>query len=164
MIDVLSHDVVETHQIADAISRLVRPRDVIVLAGEMGAGKTAFTVGFAQAMGVSADDYVSSPTFNLVQSYTSGRLPIQHADLYRLSSRAEVEDLGLRELADMGSVVIVEWGDVASEVLGDALTISLENHEDDEESRYINISVEGHSWDSRWQQLVTALRSWSIDR
>lgn len=118
MIDCLSRGVDDTHLIAAAIARLVRPRDMVVLSGDMGAGKTAFTIGFAYALGVDSEEYVSSPTFNLVQSYTSGRIPIQHADLYRLSSRAEVEDLGLRELADMGSVVVVEWGDVASDVLG----------------------------------------------
>jgi tRNA A37 threonylcarbamoyladenosine biosynthesis protein TsaE len=98
-----------------------------------------------------------------VQSYTSGRIPIQHADLYRLSSRAEVEDLGLRELADMGSVVVVEWGDVAFDVLGDALTVHLAHNDDADDERDITISVSGHGWDSRWDQLATAVRTWSVN-
>ena len=163
MIDCLSHGVEDTHLIASAIARLVRPRDIVVLSGDMGTGKTAFTIGFANALGVDSQEYVSSPTFNLVQSYTSGRMPIQHADLYRLSSRAEVEDLGLRELADMGSVVVVEWGDVATEVLGDALTVHLAQNDVTDDSRDITISVSGHGWDSRWDQLVTAIRTWSLN-
>jgi tRNA A37 threonylcarbamoyladenosine biosynthesis protein TsaE len=90
-------------------------------------------------------------------------MPIQHADLYRLSSRAEVEDLGLRELADMGSVVVVEWGDVASDVLGDALTVHLAHNDDADDERDITISVSGHGWDSRWDQLATAVRTWSVN-
>ena len=116
MIDCLSRGVDDTHLIAAVIARLVRPRDMVVLSGDMGAGKTAFTIGFANALGVDSEEYVSSPTFNLVQSYTSGRIPIQHADLYRLSSRGEVEDLGLRELADMGSVVVVDGGHICAEL------------------------------------------------
>ena len=163
MIDCLSRGVDDTHLIAAAIARLVRPRDMVVLSGDMGAGKTAFTIGFANALGVDSEEYVSSPTFNLVQSYTSGRIPIQHADLYRLSSRGEVEDLGLRELADMGSVVVVEWGDVATDVLGDALTVHLSHNDDADDEREITISVSGHGWDSRWDQLATAVRIWSVN-
>ena len=80
MIDCLSRGVDDTHLIAAAIARLVRPRDMVVLSGDMGAGKTAFTIGFANALAVDSEEYVSSPTFNLVQSYTSGRIPIQHAE------------------------------------------------------------------------------------
>ena len=163
MIELRASDLGDTHAIASAIAGLVRPRDLIVLVGEMGAGKTAFTIGFANALGIDSQEYVSSPTFNLVQSYTSGRMPIQHADLYRLSTRAEVEDLGLRELADMGSVVVVEWGDVAAEVLGDALTVHLAQNDVTDDSRDITISVSGHGWDSRWDQLVTAVRTWGVN-
>ena len=162
MIDIRSRSVVDTHAIASAIAGLVRPRDVIVLAGEMGAGKTAFTVGFTRALGVSDDDQVSSPTFTLVHSYNSGRIPVLHADLYRLNSLGEVADLGLREQVDLGAVALIEWGDVASEVMGDALTIELLHDEEDDDARSITISVEGHAWDSRWDKLRDSLRPWSV--
>lgn len=161
MIDCLSRSLDDTRAIAGAIAALARPRDMIVLAGEMGAGKTAFTAGFAAALGVSGYDHVSSPTFTLVHSYESGKYPLLHADLYRLQTTGEIVDLGLREQADLGAIVLVEWGDVASDVLGDALTIHLQHDDDDDNLRHITISVDGHSWDSRWPRLVDALRTWS---
>jgi tRNA threonylcarbamoyladenosine biosynthesis protein TsaE len=161
MISCESHSVEETHAFASAIAVLVRPRDLIVLSGDMGAGKTAFTLGFARALGVSEDDHVSSPTFTLVHTYASGRVPMHHADLYRLSSRGEVVDLGLREQADLGAVVLVEWGDVALEVLGDCLIIALTADESNDDIRHIELSVEGHVWDTRWEQLKSALGRWA---
>jgi tRNA threonylcarbamoyladenosine biosynthesis protein TsaE len=162
MIDLRSGSVAATHAIAGVIAGLVRPRDIIVLAGDMGAGKTAFTVGFTRALGVSEDDQVSSPTFTLVHSYNSGRIPVLHADLYRLNSMAEVADLGLREQVDLGAVALVEWGDVAADVIGDSLTIELSHDDDDDDARDIVISVEGHGWDTRWDKLRDSLREWSV--
>jgi tRNA threonylcarbamoyladenosine biosynthesis protein TsaE len=162
MIDLRSDSVATTHAIAGVVAGLVRPRDIIVLAGDMGAGKTAFTVGFTRALGVSEEDQVSSPTFTLVHSYNSGRIPVLHADLYRLNSMAEVADLGLREQVDLGAVALVEWGDVATEVIGDSLTIELSHDEDDDDARDIVISVEGHGWDTRWDKLRDSLREWSV--
>ena len=162
MIDLRSDSVATTHAIAGVIAGLVRPRDIIVLAGDMGAGKTAFTVGFTRALGVSEDDQVSSPTFTLVHSYNSGRIPVLHADLYRLNSMAEVADLGLREQVDLGAVALVEWGDVAADVIGDSLTIELSHDENDDDARDIVISVDGHGWDSRWDKLRDSLRQWSV--
>ena len=164
MIDLRSDSVATTHVIAGVIAGLVRPRDIIVLAGDMGAGKTAFTVGFTRALGVSEEDQVSSPTFTLVHSYNSGRIPVLHADLYRLNSMAEVADLGLREQVDLGAVALVEWGDVAADVIGDSVTIELSHDEDDDDARGIVISVEGHGWDSRWDKLRDSLRQWSVHR
>jgi tRNA threonylcarbamoyladenosine biosynthesis protein TsaE len=152
----------DTHAIAGAIAGVVRPRDLIVLVGEMGAGKTAFATGFANALGVHGDDHVSSPTFTLMHSYTSGRIPLHHVDLYRLTSLAEVADLGIRELLDMDAVGLVEWGDVASEVLGDGLSVTLVADEDDEDARMISVSVDGHAWDTRWELLKNALRDWTL--
>lgn len=162
MIACVSHSVDDTHAIASAIASLVRPRDIIILAGDMGAGKTAFTVGFTRAMSVSDDDQVSSPTFTLVHSYDSGKFPILHADLYRLTTVGEVVDLGLREQVDGGAVALVEWGDVVADVLGDALTVELQFVDSDENSRDITVSVEGHTWDSRWERLKDALREWRV--
>jgi tRNA threonylcarbamoyladenosine biosynthesis protein TsaE len=162
VIDLRSDSVATTHAIAGVIAGLVRPRDIIVLAGDMGAGKTAFTVGFTRALGVSEDDQVSSPTFTLVHSYNSGRIPVLHADLYRLNSMAEVADLGVREQVDLGAVALVEWGDVAADVIGDSLTIELSHDENDDDARDIVISVDGHGWDSRWDKLRESLRQWSV--
>lgn len=162
MITCRSTSPADTAEIAAACATLVRARDVVVLAGEMGAGKTAFTVALCRALGVSESDAVSSPTFTLVHSYASGRVPVVHADLYRLTSMGEIEDLGLREQADMGAVVLVEWGDVAGSLLGDALTLTLHHDDEDDDARTIEFSVEGHQWDTRWDRLRQALSRWSV--
>src|SRR5690242_6205726 len=85
----------------------LRQGDVVLLVGELGAGKTTFVRGVAQGTGSSAD--VASPTFQLVRIYP-GRVQLAHVDLYRVENGAELRDLGLEELADGGAVVI-EWGD-----------------------------------------------------
>ena len=162
MIELRASNLGDTHAIAGAIAGVVRPRDLIVLSGEMGAGKTAFATGFAKALGVHGDDHVSSPTFTLMHSYTSGRIPLHHVDLYRLTSLAEVADLGIRELLDMGAVGLVEWGDVASEVLGDGLSITLIADDEADDARFISVAVDGHAWDTRWELLKNALRSWTL--
>lgn len=161
MIDLYSTSVTDTRDIAAAIAAIVRPGDIIVLSGDMGAGKTAFAAGFAHGLGVSDDDYVSSPTFTLVHSHESGRIPMFHADLYRLTSTGEITDLGLREHADMGAVVLVEWGDVALDALGDVMVVRIEHDPDNsEDKRHIEISIVGHGWDTRWERLKHVVRQW----
>lgn len=104
-----------TRALGRALATLLRPGDVIVLTGDLGAGKTAFAQGVADGLGVT--DRVTSPTFTIVQEY-AGRIPVQHLDLYRLGSVQEVLDLGLDETVEE-RVTIVEWGDVALEALPD---------------------------------------------
>jgi tRNA threonylcarbamoyladenosine biosynthesis protein TsaE len=146
-----------TAALAAAIASLSRPGDVIVLTGPMGAGKTAFVRGFAAAAGVGAHEDVTSPTFTLVHEYVSGRMPVHHADLYRLGSTGEVADLGLRERADMGAVVLVEWGEAAGEMLGDHLAVELEPDEEEDDVRHVVVTVDGHGWDTRWDRLRSAV-------
>lgn len=161
MIHCRSNSESDTTAIAAAVAHLARPGDMIILSGEMGAGKTAFVRGFAAALGVTEEDEVASPTFVLVHTYTTGRTPIHHADLYRLGTLGEVADLGLREMVDMGAIAVVEWGDVAIEVLGECLVITLTHDEDDLDARDIDIRVEGHGWDTRWDRLRGALTKWA---
>ncbi|MEY4248174.1 MAG: hypothetical protein RIS69_1721 [Actinomycetota bacterium] len=117
MISLLVQSIADTHGVAAAIAQLSRTSDIIVLAGEMGAGKTAFAQGFGAALGV--DEPITSPTFTLVHTYDTGRVTLHHADLYRLDKMSEVSDLALHEMVDGDGVMLVEWGDVASELLGD---------------------------------------------
>jgi len=97
---------------SDAGQRLgetLRPGAVVLLTGQLGAGKTAFVRGMALGLGASADE-VSSPTFTLIQEYRGGRLTLHHVDLYRLQP-VEIDDLGLDELISGGDVVAIEWAE-----------------------------------------------------
>ena len=91
------------------LAATVSAESVILLIGDLGAGKTAFVRGLAEGLGIPADD-VSSPTFTLMQEYRGGRLPLFHVDLYRLNDAREVEDLGLEEVA-AGGVLAIEWAE-----------------------------------------------------
>ena len=97
----------ETSAAGDRFAARVRPGDVVLLHGDLGAGKTAFVRGLARGLGASPDE-VSSPTFTLVQEYR-GRVTLYHVDLYRLKP-IEVADLGLDELTE-GAVVAIEWAE-----------------------------------------------------
>ena len=162
MISLLVQSIADTHGVAAAIAQLSRTSDIIVLAGEMGAGKTAFAQGFGAALGV--DEPITSPTFTLVHTYDTGRVTLHHADLYRLDRMSEVSDLALHEMVEGDGVMLVEWGDVASELLGDHLEVFLRhdtNHAEDERS--IVIHSVGTQWASRLERLNTALTLWLED-
>lgn len=98
-----------TLRLARDVATELQGGDVIGLEGPLGAGKTTFARGLVHAMGVAEDVAVTSPTFALLHQY-QGRLPITHADLYRLTDEAELEELGLEELLEDGGVLLVEWG------------------------------------------------------
>jgi tRNA threonylcarbamoyladenosine biosynthesis protein TsaE len=150
-----------TRALAAALAPLARAGDVIVLSGEMGAGKTAFAQAFATALGV--DEPVTSPTFTLVNSYGAGRLTLYHADLYRLERMAEVTDLALGELVETDGVLLVEWGDVAAGALGDHLELHLDMVAEDVEARMATLRAVGRSWAARWERLEAAAHEW-VDR
>ncbi len=116
MLELRAASLADTHAIAGALADVSRPGDLIVLSGEMGAGKTAFAKGFGGALGVT--EPITSPTFTLVHTYDiaaglgRGAEALHHADLYRLDRTAEIADLALEELAEYQGIVLVEWGDV----------------------------------------------------
>ena len=99
----------ETAAAGRDLARTLDAGAVVLLSGDLGAGKTAFVRGLAEGLGVDPAD-VSSPTFTLVQEYRRGRLPLYHADLYRLNDAREIEDLGLDEIAEDG-VLAIEWAE-----------------------------------------------------
>lgn len=175
-LELRSASIADTHVVASAIAALSRAGDIIVLAGEMGAGKTAFAQGFGRALGVT--DTITSPTFTLVHSYEvdsgprAGKLTLHHADLYRLERTTEVADLALTELAEFRGVVLVEWGDVVDGLFGDHLVVYLEpdddlDQDDDDDSavlsldgrRRIEVAGVGASWAGRWARLSDNLES-----
>jgi tRNA threonylcarbamoyladenosine biosynthesis protein TsaE len=147
-----------THAIAAALAAVVRSGDVIVLAGEMGSGKTAFTQGFGAALGV--DEPITSPTFNLVHNHRAGKLTLLHADIYRLGTQHEVADLALTEMVEADGVLLVEWGDVVASMFGDHLLVRLEPGDGDDERR-ITISAVGRSWATRWERITASLAGYA---
>lgn len=104
-----SNSEAETRAIGARLAAQLQPGAVLLLSGDLGAGKTAFTKGLAEGLGIDAGD-VTSPTFTLVHEYRQGRLPLVHVDLYRLE-KVDLDELGMdAELADRG-VLAIEWAD-----------------------------------------------------
>ncbi|MCE9622257.1 MAG: tRNA (adenosine(37)-N6)-threonylcarbamoyltransferase complex ATPase subunit type 1 TsaE [Actinomycetia bacterium] len=160
MLHLRASSIDDTHAIAACIAGLARTGDLIVLAGEMGAGKTAFAQGFGAALGVA--EPMTSPTFTLVHSYDLGRITLHHADIYRLSTRNEVDDLALNELLESDGIVLMEWGDVVAQSLGEHLLVRLEPGEDDA-TRRLTVSGNGKVWAGRWERLEAALAKFVTD-
>jgi len=150
-----------TRAVAAALARLCREGDVILLAGDLGSGKTAFAQGFGWALGVT--EPITSPTFTLVHSYDTGGVKLHHADLYRLDQLSEVTDLALAELAEYHGIVLVEWGDVAESTFGDHLVVRLEVVDSDPDARVIEITSVGGAWSRRWAALHSAAAEWRKD-
>ena len=120
----------ETRDIGTAIGRVIAPGTLVLLIGQLGAGKTTFTQGIADGLGVTA--YTKSPSFVLVNEY-QGRLPLIHMDLYRIDEPAEVWELGLDDYLGRDGVVAVEWADRATSIFPpDRLEIRIDYVSDSE--------------------------------
>ena len=133
-----SHSVEETEAFGAALARELRPGDVVTLIGEIGAGKTTFVRGLARGLGVSAGS-VASPSFVLVRQYTSGRMPLYHADLFRLENLPQAANVGLEECYEAGGVTLIEWANKVPGVLPEQfLEIRFET-EDPETRRLVMI-------------------------
>jgi tRNA threonylcarbamoyladenosine biosynthesis protein TsaE len=145
-----------TQAVAAVIARILLPGDVLLLDGDLGAGKTTFTQGLARAMGV--EEGVTSPTFALVRSYpTAFGIELIHADVYRLDDLAEIVALGLPEMIDDGAVAVIEWGERAGPALGpERLHVRLALT-DIEGERRLTVAPEGSRWRARWDDLSASL-------
>lgn len=129
---ILSNSEQETRDIAAAIARDLAMGTVLLLSGDLGAGKTAFVKGLAEGLGVDPNE-VTSPTFTLVHEYRGGRLPLIHVDLYRLD-RADLDEIGLdQDLAATG-VVAIEWSERLSRSIPGAVIVSIADRGGDQRS------------------------------
>jgi tRNA threonylcarbamoyladenosine biosynthesis protein TsaE len=141
----------ETLALARAVGELLRPGDVVSLAGGLGAGKTVFARGVARALGVT--EPVVSPSFTIVREY-EGRMPLVHVDVYRIDTIQELHDLGFEELLRDDAVTLVEWGDVIDGMLpGERLDVRLAAGDGDDE-RVVEIEGHGRSWRARAAELA----------
>jgi tRNA threonylcarbamoyladenosine biosynthesis protein TsaE len=157
----LTESAAGTKELAGRLAPLVRAGDVVLLVGDLGAGKTVFAQGFAAALGVRGP--VTSPTFALVRHYRTGEgapvATVIHADVYRTDSVEEVADLALAELVEEDAVAVVEWGDVAAPALGEsALVVTLEapDTRGAPERRAVTVELRG-SWSERSAAVAGAL-------
>lgn len=114
----VSHSVEETQEFARRMAQQAQPGDVILLVGDLGAGKTHFTQGFAAGLGTP--DVPTSPTFNLVCEHHGGRLPLYHFDLYRLEDASQLDDIDYWGITEGDGVSLVEWGDKFPEAADEA--------------------------------------------
>ena len=104
----------ETSNLGEKIGSILKPGDIVTLTGDLGAGKTHFVAGAAKTLGIN--DYITSPTFTIVNEYSQGKIPMYHFDLYRLSSYDDLLDIGFEEYADKAAVMFVEWPDCVQEL------------------------------------------------
>ena len=114
----------ETQGVAREVAATLKRGDVVLLSGNLGAGKTAFARGLAAGLGIDPEK-VSSPTFTIVHEYRGGRMMMFHADLYRLD-RAATEDLGLEEMGVKDGVLVIEWPDRLTHALPGAQTVTID--------------------------------------
>ena len=125
----VTHSEVETSAAGRDLARHLSTGSVVLLVGDLGAGKTAFVRGLAEGLGIPPDA-VSSPTFTIMQEYRGGRLPLFHVDLYRLNDRREIEELGLDEIT-AGGVLAIEWAEKLSDVPSGAVGVNLSHGDGD---------------------------------
>jgi tRNA threonylcarbamoyladenosine biosynthesis protein TsaE len=147
----------DTRALAAELASMARPGDLLLLAGDLGAGKTAFVQGFGRALGV--EEPITSPTFVIVRTY-DGRFPVIHVDAYRLEHLQELVDLGIGELLDHEGVTLIEWGDVVIPALPpEFLEVRLELGEGDDE-RVVHLRGAGASWATRADAIGGVLDRW----
>jgi len=151
----------ETRSLGGAISPLLSAGDAIALTGELGSGKTTFAQGLARGLGY--EGHVVSPTFTLVREYRPARLPVIHADVYRLERAQDVLDLELEYSAEDG-VLLVEWGDAVEALLPDGHLVVELGIDDRSDERTIVVRTEGRTWLPRWERLERQVELWRSDR
>ena len=138
----ITHSPAETEAVGEALAKTLRPGTVLAFRGDLGAGKTAFTRGLGRGLGCT--ERVTSPTYTIVNEYTSGRLPLFHFDMYRLRSSENLFDIGWEDYLERGGVCAVEWSENVADALDGAIWITIEKTGDD--SRKITIEGgDGHA-------------------
>ena len=152
---ITTHSADETRRLGRKIGRLIKQPVVIALIGDLGSGKTAFVQGLAIGLDVPVEYYITSPTFTLINEYPA-RLPLYHADLYRLETVRDLEDVGLDELLYGQGVLAVEWADkLVEDLSGSYLVLQFEIIDDN--CRKIDLIAYGHFGTNLIKALETQL-------
>ena len=133
----------ETRKFAKSLGENAKEGQVYCLIGDLGVGKTVFTQGFAEGLGV--EDWVNSPTFTIVQEYRDGRLPFYHFDVYRIGDPEEMYEVGFEDYVYGEGVCLIEWANLIEDILPpDAITVRI-NKDLDKGFDYRRIVIEGLS-------------------
>jgi tRNA threonylcarbamoyladenosine biosynthesis protein TsaE len=151
-LQVVSRNSADTEMLGESVGRHLQAGDIVCLYGELGSGKTVLTKGIARGLEVTPERVVRSPSFVLMHRY-QGRVPVYHADLYRLDGPADIEDVGLRECLGGDGVAVIEWADKLDALLPvERLEIAIAHRT--EETRLITITPRG----GRYRQLCAQWR------
>ena len=116
----MTYSAAETRALGEELSASLKPGDVVVLRGELGAGKSELTRGIAKGLGVTEN--VTSPSFTILNVYESGRCPLYHFDWYRLESEDELYELGMDEYLGGDGIAVVEWAERCPDAVPDGAT------------------------------------------
>lgn len=136
----------DTINFAKKLADNLKPKDIIILSGELGSGKTKFTEGILSYFGL--ENEISSPTFTIVNEYKKDNINIYHFDVYRLEDSSEFYEIGGEEYFDNG-ICIIEWGEIIADALPDEyIQIDFNKDENDEDIRILNIKIYGKKFDN----------------
>ena len=122
--EIITASPAQTEAVGEALGKVLTPGTVIAYEGDLGAGKTAFTRGLSRGLGSA--EQVTSPTYTIVNEYLSGRLPLFHFDMYRLSSGDDLFDIGWEDYLDRGGVCAVEWSENVADAITADITVRIE--------------------------------------
>lgn len=134
----ISYSTEDTERFGQRLAACLQPGDVVAYRGDLGAGKTAFTRGIAQGLGVT--EQVTSPTYTIVNEYLSGRIPLFHFDMYRLSSEEELFDIGWEDYLSRGGVCAVEWSENVQAAMEDAICVRIDKLPQEPDKRIITVT------------------------
>lgn len=112
---IITNHSAETYAFGRKLAEAAAPGEIYLLTGDLGTGKTVFTKGFAEGLGIT--EHITSPTFNIIKEYHSGRLPLYHFDLYRLSDEDELYAIGADEYWNSDGVCVIEWADMFPDIV-----------------------------------------------
>lgn len=158
---VLVSSLEETSALACAVGSYLCPSDIILLSGDLGAGKTHFSQALAKSLGIT--EQLTSPTFNIVLEYHNpqARLPLFHFDLYRLNHADELDDIGFFEICESEGVSCIEWADKFLDAMPeDHLDINIQY--DEQGTRYFTFTAQGERWKHDFPALIEELKACSF--
>lgn len=151
MLRIFSKNAEDTYRIGESLGKLLFPGSIICLTGDLGAGKTAFTQGIGKGLGVK--EHVISPTYTIINEYTTGRIPLYHFDVYRLGSSDEMYELGCDEYLYGDGATVLEWADSVDDVIpAERLWITIRKLESPDE-REIIMEASGSAYDKLLKEM-----------